>query len=552
MSPKSHRSLPRTAAAVALALASFAAALSCAASPAAAATAPFVCIDAGHGGSYSGAVGNGIYEKTINLAIAVELQKQLASMGYRTAMTRASDSKVTSRDIPTWHWLSDGAHLYTDGRSDLSDDLQARADVANHRGADLFVSIHNNDADSSGANGTETWAATFDPLGQRLSQLVQAQMIVDLGTANRGSKTTNFYVLRWSNMPAVLIEGGFVSSPLDAGRLRDPVFRWRLARAVARGIARFLGENPFKAIYPRVSGADRYATAAKLSAQGWPQGSRTVVLASGANWPDSLAAAPLSRKLDAPLLLTAPAALTPVARAEIVRLRPGRVVVLGSEGAVAATVASDALAAALAASSTATVERIGGADRYGTAALIAAAVGVPADGRIAVVSGRAFPDAVSLAPYAGRARMPILLADGGSLPAAERSFLASRAAQVKAVVVAGGENAVPARALTGLPKVTRLAGPDRYATNAKVLAAWGSGTIRPLVASGVDFPDALVAGAYGAKSGQPLMLAQPRILPDRIREFVGLSAKRIGGFTMVGGKLPYLMDAELRKALQLQ
>ncbi len=514
--------------------------------------APFVCIDAGHGGSYSGAVGNGIYEKNLNLAIAVQLQQLLSASGYRTAMTRTGDTKVATHDIPTWHWDSGGPHFYADGSFDLSDDLQARVDVANHAGADLFISIHNNDADSSGANGTETWSATFDPLGNRLAQLVQAEIVLELGVTDRGAKTTNFYVVRWSNMPAILIEGGFVSSPLDAGRLKNPVFRWRLARAVSRGIARFLAQDPFKAIYPRVSGNSRFATAAKLSAQGWPKGARTVLLASGANWPDSLAAAPLSHRLDAPLLLTDPATLTPSARAELVRLKPRRVIVLGNEGAVGAEVASAALAAALSASNTATVGRIGGADRYETASLIASAVGVPADGRIAVVSGRNFADAVSLAPYAGHLNIPVLLADGGTIPASERSFLASRTAQVKGVVVAGGTSVVPASALAGLPHVTRLAGADRYATNAKVLGMWAAWSIRPVVAYGGDFPDALVAGAYGAKTSQPLILVGSRVLPDRVREFIGIAPSRFAGFTMVstGDTVPYLMDAELRKAMQ--
>ena len=79
-------------------------------------------------------------------------------------------------------------------------------------------------------------------------------MILELGVTDRGAKSTNFYVLRWSNMPAILIEGGFMSSPLDTSRLKNPVFRWRLARAVSRGIARFLAEDPFKPAYPRVVG----------------------------------------------------------------------------------------------------------------------------------------------------------------------------------------------------------------------------------------------------------------------------------------------------------
>jgi hypothetical protein len=84
-----------------------------------------------------------------------------------------------------------------------------------------------------------------------------------------------------------------------------------------------------------------------------------------------------------------------------------------------------------------------------------------------------------------------------------------------------------------------------------MLNAWGSGRVTPIVASGLDFPDGLVAGAYGAKSLRPLMLVAPRRLPDRTREFIARSASRIGGFGVAGGSfvIPYLMDWELEKAL---
>jgi N-acetylmuramoyl-L-alanine amidase/putative cell wall-binding protein len=522
----------------------------------ASAAAPYVFIDAGHGGPYSNANVNGLAEKDVTLLVALELQQRLKSMGYRAGIDRTGDYAVCMHDIPTWHWRSDGPHLYADGVLSSgvpADDLQQRDNLANWSGADLFVSIHCNGVDDPAPQGIETFAPTFDPLGQRLSRLVQADTVSAVGATDRGAKTTDFNVIRWANMPGILIETGFLSNRAEAAKLRSPVYRWLLARGIANGIADFLATQPFTPVYPRLSGADRYGTAASVSRSGWPNGARTVLLASGANWPDALAAAPLSRKLDAPLLLTAPGALPKATAAEIARLRPSRVVVLGSEAAVSATAAAEATTAATVGTATVTAERIGGADRYETAALIAAEVGLPADGRVAVVSGRDFADALSLAPYAGRYGIPVLLAPGSTLTSATHAFLDAHRSALRGTLVVGGPPAVPSSALAGLPNVTRIAGDDRWDTNAAMARAWGTGRIAPLVANGLDFPDGVVAGAYGAKTGRPLLLVQPRVLPDRTRELIAQSAAagRITGFTICGSPsiIPNLMDWELRKAL---
>lgn len=523
-----------------------------AATPVQAVEKPYVYIDAGHGGPYSNANENGLSEKNVNLMIALELKQRLESMGYRVGIDRTTDVAVCMKDIPTWHSTSAGFMLYADGSVPVgvpTDDLQARANLANSTGADIFIAIHCNGVTDRSVTGFESFAPSFDPLGQQLSAVVQQQVVSDVGFVDRGDKLTDFYVIRWANMPAVLVEAGFLSNPAEAAKLGSPVFRWRLARSIATGIDRFFAQDPFQAVYPRFNGSDRYDTAAKLSQEGWPSGARTVLLASGRNWPDGLAAAPLSRKLDAPLLLTEPGVLPVATRNELARLHPSEIVVLGGEPSVSATAAAEATAAAQVGTETVTARRIGGATRYDTAAMIAQEVGVPSSGRIAIVSGTGFVDALSAAPYAGRNGMPILLANGATLPEATRSFIATRQASIRNVFVAGGTASVPQSALTGLP-VTRVSGPDRWSTNAAIARLWTSGTLTPLVANGLDFPDGVAAGSYCAKTGQPLLLVPPRALPDRTREFIGLGSSRLTGFKLVGSPiaLSRLLEWELDKA----
>ena len=97
--------------------------------------------------------------------------------------------------------------LYADGdplRSGVpNDDLQARANLANAAGADLVrLDPLQRRRELGAANGTETFAAHDDALGQRLSGIVQQEVVAEAGLPDRGAKTTDFYVIRWANMPA--------------------------------------------------------------------------------------------------------------------------------------------------------------------------------------------------------------------------------------------------------------------------------------------------------------------------------------------------------------
>lgn len=212
------------------------------AAPAAALALPYVAVDPGHGSADTGAVGTlppgtqtglpprtdaqgrtVIYEKDVNLDIGQRLNAWLLAAGYRTLMTRTQD-------------LAGGDTPYTTETADL----KARTDAANAAGVDLFVSIHNNAMSDPSGSGTETFSYLYSSAASRtLAQAIQRQVVSALGLPDRGVKTAGYYVLRHSNMPAVLVEGAFLTNPKDVLMLADPAVRQRIAEAVGRGIAEY-------------------------------------------------------------------------------------------------------------------------------------------------------------------------------------------------------------------------------------------------------------------------------------------------------------------------
>lgn len=225
-------------------------AIACGAGTATAVSAPLVAIDPGHGGADSGAVGTlppgtqtgltpridpdgqtRIYEKDVTLDIAQRLNTYLQARGFPTIMTRTQD--LAGGDLP-----------YTTEDADL----KARVDIANNAGARLFVSVHENSL-SATSTGTETYHFYYSSPGARaLALLVHQQVLAVLGLPDRGVKTAGFYVLRNTRMPAILLEGAFLSNSNDALLLADPNVRQRLAEAIGIGVVQYTDQG-YDALY---------------------------------------------------------------------------------------------------------------------------------------------------------------------------------------------------------------------------------------------------------------------------------------------------------------
>jgi putative cell wall-binding protein len=185
----------------------------------------------------------------------------------------------------------------------------------------------------------------------------------------------------------------------------------------------------------RVAGPDRYATAAAVSAATYPSGARIAYVVSGLGFADAVSAAPAAARDGGPILLVRDTVVPGATLAELVRLAPDRVVIVGGRGVV-----SDSVAAAIAAAiPDADVSRLAGSDRYVTSAAVAAGFS-PGVAVVYVATGMDFPDALAAAAAAGAQGAPILLTRPTDLPAAVDWHLARLEPQ--RAVVAGGPMAV--------------------------------------------------------------------------------------------------------------
>lgn len=182
-----------------------------------------IVVDAGHGGSDSGAVGpSGVMEKTVTLSVAKKVQNLLTKSGARVLMTRTTDVDV-----------------YAPNATDKQE-LQARCDVANRdKRTELFLSIHCNAFSNPAAHGMETYYSPGSVKGEKFATLLNQELDKAGGLFNRGIKTANYYVLRHTAMPASLIELGFVTNYNEERLLHSDAYQNKLAAAIVQAIARY-------------------------------------------------------------------------------------------------------------------------------------------------------------------------------------------------------------------------------------------------------------------------------------------------------------------------
>ncbi|KAB7741440.1 hypothetical protein GA707_18015 [Nostocoides sp. F2B08] len=277
----------------------------------------------------------------------------------------------------------------------------------------------------------------------------------------------------------------------------------------------------------RQGGRDRYATSALISERAFPDGAPVAYLTSGLTFPDALSGAPAATASGGPLLITHPDYLPDVIAAELARLRPQRIIVLGGTGAV-----SDVVAEASAAYSTEGAARLGGSTRYATSALISAEMFAPDVPVAFVATGTAFPDALSGAPAAALLGGPLLL----TLPDRVPDVIAAELGRLRPerIVVLGASGAVSDSVVETLGSLAtlgagRMSGPTRYETSARVSAGtFPSGVPVAYVATGRNFPDALSAAPVAGRQAGPLLITDPRSLsPAAAEELRRLAPQRI-------------------------
>lgn len=265
----------------------------------------------------------------------------------------------------------------------------------------------------------------------------------------------------------------------------------------------------------RWAGEDRYATAAEVSRQAFPDGFVRTYVVSGEDWPDGLTAS-AAPSGPGPLLLARRHALPAATAAELARLaRLGveQVVLIGGTAAI-----SDGVESQIAKITGVEVTRLAGRDRYATAADVAlrASASVPVGREVYLATGEGYADALAGGATAGSTGSPLLLTARDRLPEATADALA--ALRPSAVRIVGGRGAVGPEveaqlAALSVP-VVRTEGADRYATAAALSAnTYRDGAEVAYLATGSGYADALAVGGAAALARGPVLLARPTCLP---------------------------------------
>lgn len=293
--------------------------------------------------------------------------------------------------------------------------------------------------------------------------------------------------------------------------------------------------TPLRFIAPasRVGGSDRYGTGVAASKAEYPKGASTVLIASGANYPDALAAAPAAVAAGGPVLLTDPSRLLPSVATELKRLKPRSVYVVGGTSAIKAAVLTQIRSA-----TGVTPVRVAGADRFATSAAIAARFFKAKTAKAFVATGAGFPDALSAAAAGARLGAPVLLVNGTASAPTSAVAAQLRRLRPSALYVVGGTTVMSSAMVGSLARIahtTRLAGADRFQTSVEVGKEFAAATPHTaILASGLDFPDALVGSALAGKRGAPLYLAEHACITSGVNAeltSIGLTSVTLMGET---------------------
>lgn len=186
-----------------------------------------VVVDSGHGGSDPGKVGlHGEKEKEINLSIAKKLQRNLEHQGIRVVMTRTDDNG-----------------LYSAGSANKKrEDMNRRVEMMNMPGTVLAVSIHQNSFTNSKYKGAQVFYYKTSEKSERLAKTIQQSLIENADSTNtrQAKENDSYYILKKSEIPAVIVECGFLSNEEESAKLTNEIYQEKIAWAIHIGIMRYL------------------------------------------------------------------------------------------------------------------------------------------------------------------------------------------------------------------------------------------------------------------------------------------------------------------------
>lgn len=190
-----------------------------------------IVLDAGHGGEDGGAVGvNGVLEKEINLAIALELEKYLKQNHFEVVMVRSSDVSVGDQTLGT---------IAERKRSDTKTRLRMTAEA----GECILISIHQNHFSESKYSGAQVFYSPNRPESAELAECIRKNIVESLQPENKRENKqadSNIYLLNQCQVPGVLVECGFLSNPEETEKLCTESYQKQMAAAIYNGLIDYL------------------------------------------------------------------------------------------------------------------------------------------------------------------------------------------------------------------------------------------------------------------------------------------------------------------------
>ena len=294
----------------------------------------------------------------------------------------------------------------------------------------------------------------------------------------------------------------------------------------------------------RIDGRDRIETAINISKKNYDK-AKSVIVVRHDLFPDSMTASVLAKLKDAPILLNPTDKLDSRVGDEIKRLGAQEVIIVGGQNSVSEKVREELKAY----DADKNVERIAGADRYGTSEMVAKrVVGITGKKNTGVVaSGQVFPDALSVGTFASREGYPILLVKKNSVPSQIQNAI--KDLDINKTYIAGGTNTISKSTEAKLPNVLeRMAGNTRYETSVAIAKSKFGTSKEAYIASGEEFADALVISPISGKFNRPtLLVSRNKNTNSPVKTYI-----RNAGFTSItaiGGErfVPYSVLEDLVK-----
>ncbi len=180
-----------------------------------------IVIDSGHGGFDPGVVGkNNVFESDINLGVSKKLQKYLEQGGSTVIMTRHDENALGPNK---------------------NSDMRKRKEIINSSKGDLVVSIHQNSYPEKNVKGAQVFYYNNSKESKKLAEFIQKELIsfVDYKNKRVAKPNSNYYILKKTTIPAVIVECGFVSNDVERGNLTNQQYQERIAWAIYTGIVKY-------------------------------------------------------------------------------------------------------------------------------------------------------------------------------------------------------------------------------------------------------------------------------------------------------------------------